>query len=228
MKNIFLLLLFSPFYFSSCTKDKGNIKNPLVPVGDTTFYTIVEGYCTDQNTGNPVKDVKITIAWNKKKPMGANPYGGYFPELNTDESGFYSYKFIADTSNRYCVSGIKESECYYFNLLFPPAGSCSIPLGKKVDGSMKAPSNAYISFHIKNIHPFNSNDSICIYGPGWFDGPFWQCRYGSDVDYTIIKSTNGNIINHYQWVVTKNNIVSTFEDSVFIIACDTTNFNIYY
>ena len=221
MKNIFLLLLFSPFYFSSCTKDKGNIKNPLVPVGDTTFYTIVEGYCTDVNTGKPVSGVKISISWHLKNCHCLTPPTGIVDTFYSDSLGFYSYKFVANDSNIYGINGSKESECYYFAI----NGGGQIEIDKKVNGDMQSGARSTFNIHFKNTNPVNNNDKISIFASCWSV----LNATGSGMDHTSsFTDYCGNQKIQIRWEVTKNNITTSFSDSVFIAPCIDTNYSIFY
>lgn len=211
MKNIFLLLLFSPFYFTSCTKDK----KPL--------YTEVEGYCKDWNTDKPVSDVKINIYWVGKGCDACPPTpGGAVAELFSDANGYYTYKFIAEEGKTYGVNGSKNSECYYY---FSPVNSFYLEAGKKNNGDMKDGAFATFRLQLKNIHPFSNSDKISVFSlfGGVLDLP------GQSVDVVSNFYGNyGNIKIEVSWEVTKNNIKKIFSDSVFIAPCDTTYFSINY
>ena len=119
------------------------------------------------------------------------------------------------------ISAKKESECY--SLQDPQE---QLNLGKKNPRDMSGGAAAEIQFHIKNVNPYDINDRVCVSGSCW-NVP---CVTGLNVDYTTkpVGGLCGNTKIQIRWDVTKNNILSSFSDSIFIVPCIINDFYINY
>ena len=173
------------------------------------------------NTGKQIAGATVTLS------SALSGSFGYYDarkewEFITGEEGYYKHKFHADNKRMYFISAKKESECY--SLQDPQE---KLNLGKKNPRDMSGGATAEIQFHIKNVNPFNNNDTICIYGDRW--PGFITCKTGQNVNSSAVSDVNlGKTKIQIRWDVTKNNILSSFSDSIFIVPCIINDFYINY
>lgn len=206
---ILYLILFGFFVFSNCKKIK-----------EEWHETSVHGQVTDANTGNPIEGAIVQVG--EYNPDEAKSFKNIWFTITAND-GHYEYRFHAKNKMYYSISGYKVVDCYYF-------GSSELKLGKVNEKNMSSGSSAQLKFHVKNISSFDNNDNICLYGTGWTGSI--GCLEGSNVDYTSPDNGNyiycGNTKIQIRWEVTKNNIITTYSDSLFIKPCIVNDFYINY
>jgi len=90
-----------------------------------------------------------------------------------------------------------------------------------------------LQIRMKNISCFNNLDKVAIY----FDGEYMDTKtfmkgllyekYGCvDVLDSPVKTTMGN--KYFHWIVTKDNVTSTYYDTIFVNADQTATLNVFY
>jgi hypothetical protein len=89
-----------------------------------------------------------------------------------------------------------------------------------IEFDITARPKAWVKFHIKNVNPFDENDLF-------LDSDIITIS-GAQVDTTIIKTGEGNKDMLLFSVVTRNGVSSYLENTLYLPAYDTTQYDIFY
>ncbi len=215
-KLLYLLTIFLLLLPVSCKKKKE----------DDLFRkkTIVNGRVLDYYTGFPAEGVKIVLV-EKEPVLYGHPYDYILTRKDsvyTDPVGFFTFSFRAKIGEKYSYYIFHPTEGDYFN-----GGEKNITKNKENSLNFSLKGKLGYQIHIKNINPYDTNDKIC------FGTTFYV---GENVD--IIKSqviiNNDYYINkgiYYftvDYVVTKNNISTPFQEKVYFQYKKITPHEIFY
>jgi hypothetical protein len=209
-------ILFVLLFFTTCKKE--------------IRYTFVEGIAQDYYTKQPIADARVEL-----KGPGGDQYNT-ITAVYTNANGHFEFeKFRAEKSGDYYVniSG-KNYDSYNKD------GSGNVVTGKKNNLKPFITATCYVNVYVHNNTPFDENDKIC----GSFSFPEEKNPYivESYEEYNFPKCYNGIPSNsgfswrfscntHFEisWVVTKNNTISNFSNSVLLAPeIKDTIFHIYY
>ena len=162
-----------------------------------------------------------TAYLQKVNPDCFSCQGAAIASTTADADGKFKFDFTAEEGYRYSITA---EALKYFNNFY--TGGLILDVGKKTHPLVGLQPEAYLKLYIKNTASFDAADKIGVNGSfEWGGGgPF----YGSRVDTFAIGKVYGNRINKIYWGVTKNNIQSSYSDSVYCPAFDTTLYNINY
>lgn len=223
----FFLFFLIIVVFASCNK-----------INETVPWTKVEGIVKDYNSSKPIVNVQISV--NKITEVSEYQYKSeIIATFMTNENGEYSCQFHAKTDGKnsisYSLTASKSSEGY------GTGEYQQITKGKKNYNILKLCSIGYLTVHIKNQNPYDNSDEICVCAvhPSFQTeasscetppSSYW-CKYGTDIDEDFFNNVQSLFGNNYQvikWWVTKNNVTTSFKDSIFINPCVNNTFTINY
>lgn len=135
-----------------------------------------------------------------------------------DNNGFYTHTFTADEDYYYYATALSGSYLIVnYNL---------INIGRENNVEVKLAQPGYLSIHIQNTSPFDSNDVIDIFNSNYYLTS--QIFNGTTIDTTIIITAYGNQSNPLNWKVTKNDTTTTYNQSFNYISLDTISFDLFY
>lgn len=200
----------------NCKKIEQRVPFAMVRVLALNFYT-----------HEPIPGAKIVLSRDTNMTSW---FSGNEPldTFTTDSKGSVTFKVKGDTdpNHRY---GVHSYGARVANGKFcgRPDGRRLIKMGKENNLIIYFIFPTWISYHVKNINPFNNNDQICIsdyysilYQPTY-------CVPGMSVDTTIIgpqpypSRDFGGVKVPMVYSVTKNNQTTNYRDSALLPCCDT-------
>ncbi len=221
MKKLIYLALFITslslvFTYSSCKKDKKIIK--------------ISGSIYDPNTKAYVQGAHITISASKITDGFYNSNYTDIASTTSDAIGVFSFEFDKDKTAGYRFYVYKDK---YFDVT-KDVNDDDIVAGITYNPQLNIYPEGYISMHVKNNVPINSNDFIAYS----YTSGIVQCLgcctnttfkgYGTLYDTIIRCKTYGNQDVKVNWHVTKFGNDLAYSDTLKTIAFDTTFYQLYY
>ncbi len=211
MKKLILFII-AIIVLISCSRKvtlKGRVLNPVTNQG-------IEGFTIAVSADT----------W--ELPGGAKLVG----ETTSDANGDFVLEF---KKSGYYFSVYKEgyySIGWYQNGEILP-GQLSVGNGKNMKADFYAVPYGKLQINIKNMSCFDSSDKVMIYFDGESDDS-WTFNHGLlyekhgciDVMDSKVQSTMG--YKYFRWVSIKNNITTTYYDTVFVDEGLTTIVNVFY
>ena len=211
MKKLILFII-AIIVLISCSRKvtlKGRVLNPVTNQG-------IEGFTIAVSADT----------W--ELPGGAKLVG----ETTSDANGDFVLEF---KKSGYYFSVYKEgyySIGWYQNGEILP-GQLSVGNGKNMKADFYAVPYGKLQINIKNMSCFDSSDKVMIYFDGESDDS-WTFNHGLlyekhgciDVMDSKVQSTMG--YKYFRWVSIKNNITTTYYDTVFVNEGLTTIVNVFY
>jgi hypothetical protein len=187
-------------------------------VNDTSINVKVHGHVIDRTTGKaiPFSAIEKTINNNDTFTIGS---------LTTDSVGnfTFNYDYYYDLKE---VQFVIAHANKYFNGTPQPVGwingdvDVTIPLVPK--------SNLFIHFITSS-----QNDTVIFKATilqNTYPGTWINISYSDTVFQSKIlkRAIDGNIMNHFSWIIKKNGISQTFRDSIKLNAFDSANYSIVF
>ncbi|MEI6766496.1 MAG: hypothetical protein WCM76_12735 [Bacteroidota bacterium] len=163
----------------------------------------------------PYADVKITTV---KSPGNS---GETLAEFKTDENGNFDYTFHADKDYTYLIGAKKQEACFSGGY---PAG---LSKGKKNHIEISGYQTTHLKIHIRNNSPYDVYDKICVQ---YFDYSA-HCATGTSIDTVFICGDflrEGSSYQNVHIEVTKNNITTSRDTTIYLYPCDTNYISINY
>jgi hypothetical protein len=204
-KYLFLLACFS-FLMAHCHKESFN---------DTTG---VEGTVVEFGTKKPIPNVLLLL--NKSAGLSGSWSSSWstLDTFRTDANGHYRYTFKHEAGGNYELV-----------LRLPPlyAGYVygNVENGRLTKKEFVLDPPGWLKVRVQNVNPYNSNDTLIIWGVG----PLDKRIRGNVVDSTFITPhTIGNRYGTIYYVVVKNGIRNQRQDSIYCPSHDTAFINIKY
>lgn len=202
MYKLFIILLV--FTLFSCRRNR-----------DTELTTEVNVTVRDRETLDSLPGAQVTIF----KVLRAN-ISNVSPvnQGTADSNGYYTHTFTADEDYYYYATALSGS---YLIVNYD-----LINIGRENNIQVKLAQPGYLSIHIQNTSPFDSNDVINIFNSNYYLTS--QIFNGNSIDTTIIITAYGNQSNPVNWKVTKNDTTITYNQSFNYISLDTIAFDLFY
>lgn len=169
----------------------------------------------DRETLDSLPGAQVTILKVKRTD---NTVVSSVNQGTADNNGFYSYSFSADPNYYYYATATSGNYLIY-NYEF-------IHDGRENDIDVKLAKPGYLSIHVKNTSPIDTNDVINIFDSNYY--LLYQIFNGPTVDTTIVITSYGNQSNPVNWKVTKNDTTITYNQSFNYISLDTIAFDLFY
>ncbi|MBN2520497.1 MAG: hypothetical protein JXB17_08335 [Bacteroidales bacterium] len=204
---IFVVFLFGceNLYIFPNTKVKGSVYDSTtfekIPYAEVSLY---------RNVHCRIADIEFCDSWERLRTELSDEKGNYI--IKFDDEG-KEYRISANkegyykTGYWYKVSRDRENvDCYLF-----PKG--------------------YITIHVKNILPFNEQDTINLEIQNIGNLEVIKTNYnliGDQVDTLIYDTLYANFYHPLFWKVTKNNITHEFIDSIICETHVNVDFDIFY
>ena len=176
-----------------------------------TKKTIVEGTVTVKQTGEPLAGITVSV----RKVLSPR-YSQKIAEFTTDENGHYYYEFYAERDTDYIVFGESDS-CYYFLQGFTST-DLLLENGKKNVHDFVCKAQTRLIFHIINTTPYDENDKFELFDCFSCDGYPLITKTGTNIDefYYYKWEVLSYKYFYFAYMVTKNNLTTTYKDSVYI------------
>ena len=219
-KLLIISLLLSAFCFlETCKK------------GDDKVH--FHGRVTSPCNGSPIAQASVEISRDYNSQWVGSTQSNNLGTVTTDNNGYYSsitdvpddgtfreYKFFVRNSSGHYIGSASSTEG-----------------GTEITANVIIYETNVLSFHIKNLTPYNSNDQFDTlkikrndYSNNYYEyifNSYYGAIKGMNVDTTIYDSTFWELtkIIHYCW--TKNGI-SSAKDTTIHLTCATTKVDIYY
>ncbi len=202
MKNLQILIICCLFGFllstTSCEKE--------------ITHTKIEGRILEYGSGLPLEGAKVVLSRaSTGNPNGQLHYSGQ-DTLITGKDGCYHFDFEHDNNSTLFLFVYKEN---YFDYENDFLSSITTYRDHFIDP------HAYLHLHVKNVNPVDDGDRIRLGGGG-------DVFHGINIDKIIIEKRRGNRQNDLTWYVEKNSQGSTFHQSFYLLAHDTTYYEIFY
>ncbi len=195
---------------------KGRVLNPITGEGIANAPLVMYRSTLDYPSGS--KRVKETTTDSE----------GYFEISKASLSKCYLTCHVTEVDDYYPIGWEKKDDVPLFD-----AFTISVKKGKTMRADYYAVPYGSLTLNIKNTSCFNSSDNIKIY----FDsGPYDSRTFNPgmitsldgciDIPGTPVKSSMG--YKYFHWEVTKNNVTTTYHDTVFVNENQTTILNVFY
>ena len=219
MKKYIHLITLTLLY--ACCKDK-----PIEALPEQNLTTIDLTF-TDNFSHEPVKDLTLNLYECDVDNLNNLINKVYLGTYNTDANGkFYIELKDLNKNKSHGIEWKKPSECY-------EEYNYGIRVGEKNVYARTLRSNAVLSIHVKNILPFDENDEFYFctsyireVNPYCFTAPIAN---GTNVDFTTVLNNKSGFTKFYiHWKVKKNNISTTYIDSITTIPCINNLVDVFY
>jgi hypothetical protein len=225
VNTIYLFLIISILIFAGCKK--------------TVFKRNLNIIVIDSVYNKPIKNCKIFLTQNNSEDplrMTAPLLFHYFQwEGQTDENGKTTVEFKPYKNKK--ASKI-EISAYMIEFNGNPAMPLELNYLEYDENKFKigdneilinSPPIGYLSINLKNINPYNDEDLFSImFRPLPGDGINLSYIKGSNIDRSLLYPQHGDKEIEINWQSKKNNIVNTWQDTVYCPAYDTITYNINY
>jgi hypothetical protein len=187
--------------------------------------TKVYGRITDYYSGQPIANAEVKII--SRNTISSPFVYDTIESTSTNDNGEYDITFHGRRED-YISYGIfinKQPEGYRDSFYDRIKKKHSNHLNFDMKG------NAYLKVHVKNVTPYDNNDRIelaaIIYkssGLGDYVGN------GTNVDTNVLFSTKGqgSLYVKLEWLVSKNNNVKEYIDSIYCTSFDTAYYSLNY
>jgi hypothetical protein len=169
--------------------------------------TEVSGIVYDYYTNKPAKNVKVQLFFKK---------GGSFGGSNSDlESTFTnndgSFSLIQKSGK---VSGLKAWSHHGGRGALAPV--IPITTNKINSGvSIAVEQDAQYLIKIHNVNPFDNNDKFKFTSYYTSSIPY-NTIFGMNVNTNFYEQAYGNTTNYFEYFITKNGLMTSFRDSIFV------------
>lgn len=213
MKN---LLLFALLFTSlmACRKDSGWPGDPDRLVNET----IIEGHVLDP-WGEPISGALVNCNVLAGQPYG-NTWNYWLPHTYTDSSGYY--RFHDENTKDVIQYGLRAYKDGYYEA----PNNTSYPNYRQTEDFELRP-HAWIRVHFTNVNYFNEWDKCIYYLISFYlHEPIGV--YGNAKDEIRLFKGAGGTPSTMHWNVTKNNILTTFKDTVILPGHDTLDYYIHF
>tara|TARA_R110001592_G_scaffold219477_1_gene473843 strand:- start:260738 stop:261370 length:633 start_codon:yes stop_codon:yes gene_type:complete len=184
-----------------------------------TPKTTVSGYVYEKDTQKPLEDIPVKLVDMGGGALGmagggsANSSQAVFV---TGPDGYYHFDFEGDGSYGIFSDGRWPE---YSHL----PGYKPVNKGEHNEISFTLQPQAWLRLHIKNVNPHNHLDRISLM-PGNSPVTFT----GEAVDVFEIYKVWGNTNRALKWAVEKNDLVTNYSDTIYLLGNDTTFYEILY
>jgi hypothetical protein len=202
MHKLFIILLVLTLF--SCRRNR-----------DEELSTKANITVRDRETLDSLPGAQVTIFKVKRTD---NTLVSLVNEGTADNNGFYSNTFISDENYYYYTTA--QSGSYLI------ANYEIINRGRENNIEVKLARPGYLSIHLKNTSPFDTNDVVNIFNSNYYLTS--QIFTGNSIDTTIIITAYGNQSNPVNWKVTKNDTTITYNQTFNYISLDTISFDLFY
>ena len=179
----------------------------------------VSGTIKEYGTNIPMQNVNIILYKDHTfdiAPRGGTPVGWIedLENVNTDSKGWFQFK---ETIGSNCFLRIEPRNI--------PSGYYTLGLNKipaTENGNIIFEPLTILKLHFINTSPFDSNDQLT--------SSYFYSKYltGMLVDTTLITECFGNKNGTIDWEVTKNNITTKHDTTLYFPGKDTLSLNINY
>ena len=182
-------------------------------------YTKIEGQVLEYGSNKPLVGAEVFLQEAIYAPFSG---GGNYITIDTfytDNEGKYSIEFLhLPSTDSYNVSYQVEAHSFWY---YPETKSMETGYGHRRNIILDP--FGWIKVHLKNVNPFDNKDYLftSIEGGG---GHY----YGKEIDLIDIRTRNANKKIGLYWTVKKNNILKEYNDSLYLPAHDTVNYEILY
>jgi len=175
--------------------------------------TYIEGYVVNSITGDSVAGALVEL-WEDDKGGSVllENFDTKLATFYTNDNGYYKFNFSCSNLKYYGIIAFKE---YYTNYNTLGVFSCN-----KITMSINLTPFSWLKIHLKNINPFNENDSIYYH--------YYFSLVGDDIDTTLYRQFSSDVTQVDKWDVTKNGITTTHAAINSCTPLDTCSLNIYY
>ena len=184
--------------------------------------TTAQGRVTTLGTDTPLAGIAVTLIEDNYGSgvvgSGNGRYNGPLKTVYTDQDGYYRIDHNCYPGTAYWI----EAETAQGH--FGPIQKQAVYPGHNNTINIPQIPFAYVRLHIKNINPYNVYDNLVYQldpgGGGSYDGP--------GIDEKTIARTGGNAKVTLYYSYRKNDIRTSFYDTLFIPAPDTLDYQIFY
>ena len=207
MKKYTLLIIPLLLLLTQCRKDN-----------KTTFIK-TSGKVLEFGSNKPIKNAKVGIYEEGGEFLGST-WTKLLDTTRTDAAGFYHFD-----------KGTLDKGSSFF--IFATARNCfsDDPNNYLITGQQITNLNiilepyVWFDIHVKNINPFDNNDSIRL---GGVIGTLTGLHEGKNVELRYINKIRSGIPLTASWMVSKNRIRHWFTDTLKVQAYDTLKYEILY
>ena len=179
--------------------------------------------------GIPIKLYRYKL--DSKDPLGSS--SKTLETTLTDANGYYKMEHLSSPFHKVFVQ-LNSAGNYPIGWVNNEStGEVEVRKGKKNHLDYHMSQYGQIIIHIKNTACVNSNDNVKLYFDG---GPYDGYTFNSglitelvgciDVTDSPVKSSMG--YKYFHWQVTKNNVTTTFYDTIFVDNNQTAVLNVFY
>ena len=218
----YLIALISFILLLACTKVGKNMT--------------IKGRAVNPVTGEGIPGARVFLSRSKLDIGSATKI---VKETTTDENGsfeisklsLYHCELRCDPSiagDYYLIGWEKKKDVPLFD-----AFTISVKKGKTMHADYYAVPYGKLNLNVKNISCLNSSDNLKLYFDGGpFDAGTFSIGLMTTLDGCIdipgipIKSSMG--FKYFHWEVTKNNITTTYYDTIFVNANQITEYDVNY
>ena len=208
----FLAIILIISFLGGCKKD-----NPVLP-------TVVNGQVLERGTNKPLEGVKVVLMECTYQGLGSGNYS-YSPvnTILTDKEGRYTFdNLVKGDSKDYVIWFYKDK----YDSITDSQNDVDVDWNKTSSPITKMYPFAWLTIRVINDKPFDEGDKLEV-GGEWSTGDY-ERFIGKNTNTIFTKKIRGGQKTQLVWWVVKNNIISSYSDSLKIIPHDTTYYQIKY
>ncbi len=206
MKNYLYLTALVIIGLTSCKKDRNLEKRT---------QTFIEGHIVNSITGDSIPGARVEL-WEDDRggSLIIEDYDRKLGETKTDEKGYFKIHFLCSNVKAYGIIPYKENYTNYNTVTNVNCSRTSYQSG------IRLMPFSWLRIHIKNINPFDDNDSLYYY--------YHFSLVGQNIDTVFYRTFAADAVQVNKWNVTKNGQTTSHYAINTCSPHDTCSLNIYY
>ncbi|MBA3285811.1 MAG: hypothetical protein H0U27_12235 [Nitrosopumilus sp.] len=204
MKKHFVILWLIYLSLVSCHKDKSL---------EETTQTFIEGHIINSITGDSIPGARVEL-WEDDRggSLLIEDYDRKLGETITDENGYFKIHYLCSNIKYKGIIPFKENITNYNTVA---TVNCSRTYVQK-----RLMPLSRLRIHIKNINPFDDNDSLYYY--------YHFSLVGQNIDTILYRTFATDALQVDKWNVTKNAQTTSHYSIITCLPHDTCSLNIIY